>query len=316
MLRRLAWPLLAAVVSGQPPRGGPPAGSQAPRGDRVEAPGLHNVYRLSKKLLSGSSPEGDVGFASLQKLGVKTVLSVAGARPDVARARRHGLRYVHLPIGYDGVPRAQALRIARAVRDLPGPVYVHCHHGQHRGPAAAAVALLCLDPAWSPEAALAWMRRAGTDPRYVGLYAAPQELRRPSADELDRVPADFPEVAAVTGTAQVMVGIDERWENLKLVRAAGWKTPPGHPDVDPPHEAVQLVEYFREARRLPTTRARPEDFRRRLSEAEAAAKALEAALRGRPASPGGATAAEGAFRRVEAACARCHARFRDAPRKR
>ena len=83
-----------------------PPTEETPRLGAVDAPGLHNVYRLTDKLLSGSGPEGDEGFASLQQLGVKTVLSVDGARPDVARARRFGLRYVHLPIGYDGVPEA------------------------------------------------------------------------------------------------------------------------------------------------------------------------------------------------------------------
>ena len=74
----------------------------------VEAAGLHNVFQLNERLYSGGGPEGDSGFASLKKLGVKTVISVDGARPDVARARAHGLRYVHVPIGYRGVPQAQA----------------------------------------------------------------------------------------------------------------------------------------------------------------------------------------------------------------
>jgi protein tyrosine phosphatase (PTP) superfamily phosphohydrolase (DUF442 family) len=103
----------------------------------VSAAGLHNVFPITDKFYSGSCPEGEAGFGSLRALGVRTVISVDGARPDVELARKHGLRYVHLPIGYDGVPRQQALRIARAVRDLPGPVYLHCHHGKHRGPVTA-----------------------------------------------------------------------------------------------------------------------------------------------------------------------------------
>src|SRR5262249_33410514 len=145
-----------------------------PAPQAVEAAGLHNVYRLTDRLYSGSAPEGDEGFASLRGLGVRTVISVDGARPDLERARRFGLRYVHLPVGYDGAPEAQPLRLARAVRDLPGPVYVHCHHGKHRGPAAAAVVLRCLDESCGADAATAWMRQAGTDPHYGGLYASPQ----------------------------------------------------------------------------------------------------------------------------------------------
>ena len=234
-----------------------------------------------------------------------------GARPDVERAHKFGLRYVHLPIGYEGVPEDQGKRIAKAVRDLPGAVYVHCHHGKHRGPAAAAVAHLCVDERCGVETALDEMRRAGTDPHYAGLYAAPRDLRRPTREELDRVPDDFPEVAQVAGLAQVMVQIDERWDRLKEARAAGWKVPLAHPDIDPPHEALQLVEQYREALRLLEVDARPEELRRWLAEAEKDAEGLEAALRGRA-----GVGVEAAWKKAGAACTRCHAGHRDLPRRR
>jgi protein tyrosine phosphatase (PTP) superfamily phosphohydrolase (DUF442 family) len=281
------------------------------------AAGLHNVHRVSDKLYSGSSPEGDEGFRSLKELGIKTVLSVDGARPDVELARQHGLRYVHLPIGYDGITREQALRLARAVRDLPGPIYLHCHHGKHRGPAAAAVAHLFLDERCGAEDAVAVMRRAGTDPRYKGLYAAPAALRRPTQEELDRVPARFPEVAEVAATAQIMVRIDERWEHLKLVKAAGWRAPREHPDIDPAHEVLQLVEHYREMARVPATKARPDEFRTWLLTAEEVAVALEKVLRaGRAKGRMDFATAEKVFARAGASCTRCHARYRDVPQER
>jgi hypothetical protein len=276
---------------------------------KIDAEGLHNVYRLADGLYSGGSPEGDEGFASLRRLGVKTVLSVDGAKPDLVRARKYGLRYVHLPIGYDGVPRQQALRIARAVRDLPGAVYVHCHHGKHRGPAAAAVALVCLDGSCPAEEAITWLRTAGTDPRYQGLFAAPRELRRPTEEELDRVPADFPEVAEVGGMARLMVEVDQRWDRLGLARKAGWKAPPGQLDIDPPHEALQLVELYREAVRLPDVRLENHpELRRWLTEAEEGVQSLRSAL-----EPSDRSEADRAFQRVAAACTRCHAKYRDTP---
>jgi protein tyrosine phosphatase (PTP) superfamily phosphohydrolase (DUF442 family) len=312
-VKRLAALTLLALSAAGCSRGGDgPASGAAPlRAEpaRLEAAGLHNVFRLSDRLYSGSAPEGDAGFASLRALGVRTVLSVDGARPDAERARAHGLRYVHLPVGYDGVPPGQGLRIARAVRDLPGPVYVHCHHGRHRGPAAAAVALLSLDQTCPVADAVAWMRRAGTDPHYAGLYACVERLRRPSPADLDGAAADFPEAVDPPALAQAMVDIDERWGRLQEVRAAGWRAPPGHPDVDPPHEALQLTEQLREAARLPEVSRRPEAFRRRLAEAEEAALGLEAALR----RGGDGTEAEKRYQAAAAACARCHGTFRDVP---
>ena len=51
----------------------------------------------------GAEPHEDVAFAELAELGVRTVVSVDGAKPQADAARHHGLRYVHIPIGYDGV---------------------------------------------------------------------------------------------------------------------------------------------------------------------------------------------------------------------
>ncbi|HEV3259531.1 MAG TPA: hypothetical protein VG013_21880 [Gemmataceae bacterium] len=323
LLTRTLFLTLLVPAAGCPRADDRPAPSVAPSAEpsrpdpaKVESLGLHNVYRLTDKLYSGSSPDGDEGFRSLKRLGVRTVLSVDGMSPDVTRAHKHGLRYVHIPVGYDGISHDQALRIVKAVRDLPGPVYVHCHHGQHRGPAAAAIAHLSLDRQCSAEAALAEMRRAGTDPRYTGLYAVPKAFSRPTAEELDGVPAGFPEVARVADLAEVMVGIDQQWENMKLIRTADWKVPQGHPDLDPPHEALQLVEHFREAARLRQARQRPEDFRRRLAEAEGAAEQLELVLRlsGKKHAVDG-RAAENAYRKAGAACTRCHGKYRDVPQQ-
>jgi protein tyrosine phosphatase (PTP) superfamily phosphohydrolase (DUF442 family) len=306
MLAGCGQPSASDTISHKPDR----ASASAP-GSPTEYPGLHNVFRITEQLYSGSSPDGDEGFRSLEQLGIRTIISVDGARPDVERAKQFGLRYAHLPIGYDGVPRDQALKLTKAVRDLPGPVYLHCHHGKHRGPAAVAVVHLCLDKECKVETAIAEMRRAGTDPRYIGLYAAPEELRRPSADELAKVPSDFPEVAPVTALAQIMVDIDGRWDHIKLARTAGWKVPDKHPDIDPPHEALQLTEHFRQMGQLPTVKDLPEEFRRWLAESEQAAADLEKALR----SQNKRANAEKAFDRLHSACSQCHAKYRDVPKK-
>jgi protein tyrosine phosphatase (PTP) superfamily phosphohydrolase (DUF442 family) len=289
---------------------------QASDDGKMQAAGLPNVINVSDKLLSGGMPHGEEGFRSLQRLGVKTVISVDGARPDVEVARKFGLRYVHLPIGYDGVPKEQGLRLAKAVRDLPGLVYLHCHHGKHRSPAAAVVVKLCLDANCTVDTAISMMKKAGTDPKYIGLYGSPKEVQRPTQEALDKLSAEFPEVAKVGGLMQNMVQVDERWELLKQIKASGWKTPKEHPDLDPPHEALMLWEHYDDAARLPEVQKRPAEFRRILSAAESAAKDLEVILRlsmttGQAPPP----EMDRAFRRSESACTQCHARFRDVPQR-
>jgi protein tyrosine phosphatase (PTP) superfamily phosphohydrolase (DUF442 family) len=279
----------------------------------LELPGLHNVFQVRPGLWSGSSPEGDAGFASLKTLGIKTIISVDGAKPEVETARRHGLRYVHLPIGYDGVPHEQGLRLARAVRDLPGPVYIHCHHGKHRGPAAATAICRCLDEGCGVEQARQFLQRAGTDPRYVGLQATPELFRFVPASELDRVPADFPEVAEVPALAEAMVKIDEHWDRLNRFRSNHWQLLPGEPDLTPAHEALQLAEAFQESARLPPRPGHSPALGEGLDQSARLARELEAALRMMPRDSEKADALQ---RQLAAGCRDCHSRFRDVPQAR
>lgn len=58
---------------------------------------LPNPVRIHAHVISGGLPEGNAAFEELKSLGIKTVISVDGAKPDVARAEKYGLRYVHLP---------------------------------------------------------------------------------------------------------------------------------------------------------------------------------------------------------------------------
>lgn len=284
---------------------------EAPR----DLPGLPNVVRVSEKLLSGGAPEGDEGFATLRSLGVKSVITVDGAKPEVEHARRFGLRYVHLPIGYDGVPRTQALRIARAIRDLPGQVYIHCHHGKHRSPAAAAAATRCLDSHCSADMAKKLMQRAGTAPHYQGLYATAQQMTPVSARDLDRVSGDFPEIAAVEMLVEHMVDLETRWNYLQQIRAAGWRAPAGHADLDPAHEALLLREAYRESARLPEVKKRSATLVEWFAEAEQHAAAIQEQLRLTATRKAvDAVAAEKAYQSAAADCTHCHARFRDQPR--
>jgi hypothetical protein len=232
--------------------------------------------------------------------------------PDVEAARKLGLRYVHLPIGYDGVPREQAVRLIKAIKTLPGPVYVRCHHGKHRGPAAAAVCGIATE-GWSKEKALAWMKEAGTSPDYRGLYSSAREFVPPTAEELERVGKELPERAEVPALVEMMVQVDGRWDHLKAVEKAGFKATADQPDIDPPHEALQLAELFRELVRLPETKERGKEFLAAVEVAERHATSLEGSLRslGNRPTAEARRAVESAFLAVGKSCTTCHASHRD-----
>ena len=279
---------------------------QQPR--KIAADHLPNAYRIHPKVISGGLPAGDAAFEELAELGVKTIISVDGAKPDVAAARKQGLRYVHLPHGYDGIPAARVRELAKAVRDLPGPIYIHCHHGKHRSPAAAAVACVAAGLIDRTNAALV-LRTAGTSANYRGLYQAAQSARRLDGAALDRLIAEFPETAAIPPLAEAMVALEHTHDHLKQIAAAGWKAPLEHPDLAPAHEALLLREHFTELLRLESVQAQPAEFRRYLTESEAAASELENCLR----QSSSAQVISATFAKITQACANCHQQFRDVP---
>ena len=271
----------------------------------IEIPGVHNAFRATERIYSGSQPEGDEAFAAIAKLGVKTIVSVDGSKPDVEAARKHGLRYVHLPIGYDGVPTNRVVELAKLTAEMSGPFFVHCHHGKHRGPAA--VAVMCeAGEGWTPSQAVAWLREAGTATDYPGLYRAAEEFRPPSREQLAAV-KELPEVSKTSSLVEAMVVIDAHFEHLKESQKAGWKTPPGHADISPPHEATLLWEQFKEMARTEDTAKRSDDYRAKLADAEKSTDTLRLAFK----ATANITALDATFKQAGQSCTACHKKYRN-----
>ena len=261
----------AAIIS-EPPQE-PPVDS---RPGKAGMTGL-NIIALSPQLISGAVPEQPADFAMLANHGIKTIISVDGAQPDLENAQRFDMRYVHLPIGYHGIDRDRQLEIARAVRDLPGPIYVHCHHGKHRGPAAAASAAVALG-IYSPERAVEFMRHAGTSNNYAGLYQSVSTLKQVEEAELDMAPTLFPETAPVPGFVKAMAELSHAFDHLKDMRAADWQAPPHHPDLEPLAEAGRLENLLRALRDDDESEKYPPDFTQRMNAAWTASVEFEKML--------------------------------------
>jgi protein tyrosine phosphatase (PTP) superfamily phosphohydrolase (DUF442 family) len=287
---------------------GSPAPASADEADGVvaerELPGVHHFRRWSGKVAQGAQPEGEQAFAALKAQGITTVLSVDGAAPDVETAAKYGLTYVHVPIGYDGISPDEQLAITKAVESSAGPIFVHCHHGLHRGPAAAAIARVAADGV-APETAVAGLKASGCSPNYKGLYRDVLSFRTPAAAALAAV-GPLPSAVKPEGVRDAMVHISDRWEFIKESEKAAWALLPDFPDITPAHEAGMLREGFREMARLDDARKKGEQFLAWTQDSERQAEALEAALR----AEDGAAAGK-AFGALKATCNACLAEWRD-----
>lgn len=316
-----AWPpalLLAAAGCCGAPEAGPPATSDpAAAAERPAAsaqpvgyvqrlgdrPGLHNLFEVVPGVFSGSLPEGQTGFDTLKGLGIRSVISVDGGATQLDLAEARGMRYVHVPTRYSGITADEQHKIAAALKDLPRPVFVHCHHGKHRGPSATAIGLISLGE-MTPEQGTLFQQAAGTSTKYPGLYecVGAGEVINQLAYTLD----DLPARAEVEGLVATMVHIDERFVHLKQIKAAGWASPEDHPDLAPTSEAGMLAEGFRALLADRTTTAAPIDYQRLMQASADAARQLEdALLQGNPAE-----AAEH-FAIIEQGCTDCHTAYRN-----
>jgi protein tyrosine phosphatase (PTP) superfamily phosphohydrolase (DUF442 family) len=317
---------------------------------RLEAKYLPNAIQVIDKLISGGLPMGDDGFAELGSLGVKTIISVDGARPDVESAKKYGLRYVHLPHGYDGVPEARGWELAKAIDELSGPIYLHCHHGQHRSPTAAAVACIVKGDLTNAEGKKL-LEIAGTDLRYVGLWSSVAVARAKSPSELAELKVEYREIAEVAPLANAMVELDrffeildKAWTSSRISKSTLSQTQEPSPPPPLPEDRARgdekniqsekhtnlaelgllFREQYTEMLRLKGELGRFDaGFRERMLRDESYAMELESLIQsitdqGSESASIVSKAAEAdrLFHLVRDGCKNCHAEFRDKPLQR
>lgn len=263
---------------------------------------LHNGWQLSDRIFSGSEPKDVAAMMELSRLGVGTIVSVDGIAPNLKLAEKFGLRYVHVPIGYDGVDTKAGQTLARVARDISGKIYIHCHHGKHRGPAAAAI--LCrADDGRSAAQALSILHKAGTGKEYPGLWRDVETYQVPSQS------AQLPplvERAEVASLAEAMAKLDRIFDRLKLSSASAWQPMASHPEFSPLLESVQLDELFAEAARAAPTG----DLRNQLAASSQLARDLSRSL-GHAAID--TVAADTLLAKLNSNCTSCHRRYRNEP---
>ena len=237
------------------------------------------------------------------KLGIKTVISVDGATPDLARAKARGLRMVHLPIGYDGFDDARKAELVRAVRDLPKPIYLHCHHGKHRSASAAGAVAVSLG--WmTNEAAAARMKVSGTGVGYRGLWSCVAKASPMDAATIDAARGDFPEQTKPESLVASMVAIDEALDSIQLAVAATDSAKRGASAADAAKIAdlLRILEKDESVERM----AKSVDFRALLRASSTQAGALEKLL-----GEGSSAGVPDAVGRLRESCKDCHVKHRD-----
>ena len=96
-------------------------------------PGLSNVGRIAPGVYRGAQPGAD-GYATLKKMGIRTVIDFRTTENDKQQVEKAGMRSISVPIemSRDGL-REKVDRVVALMADPANqPVFIHCRHGQDR----------------------------------------------------------------------------------------------------------------------------------------------------------------------------------------
>src|SRR5579863_7889730 len=102
-----------------------------------DAPGVGNFHQINDHLYRGAQPTA-LGFQSLAKLGVKTVVDLreSGGRSQAEEkiVTGLGMRYLSIPLsGYRAPASEQVSKLLALLDDSgAGPVFIHCRRGADR----------------------------------------------------------------------------------------------------------------------------------------------------------------------------------------
>jgi len=256
---------------------------------QIEHPAIRQVDAELAVYVAGQ-PDG---YEELQRMGFRSVIDVDATAPPPAKDL--DLRIVHLPLRYSGITADEARVLADAIASMDRPIYVHCHHGTNRAPAAAAIALVGIGE-WTPDRGVRLLEVSGTDRAFAGLYDSvassnviPRDERM-SIDQIDRTLDEFP---------VLMSGIDDSW--AALVEGVERR----RPSMELAARSAEFVDMLRVAFDA-DARMESESYRTIANQAVAEATELEHALRG-----GQMHRVQSLLDAVGATCAACHRQYRN-----
>ncbi len=140
----------------------------------------------------GAQPQPS-GYATLKKLGVRTVINLRARHSEKAAVEAAGMRSIEVPIRIPGTLTAEAMR--RVVADMADPnnqpVFVHCAQGRDRTGVAVAVYRMEMDR-WSNAEAEAEMQAFGFNHVWIHLKRFVRNYRVEGATPRHVRPDDSP----------------------------------------------------------------------------------------------------------------------------
>jgi protein tyrosine phosphatase (PTP) superfamily phosphohydrolase (DUF442 family) len=128
--------------------------------ERIELPGVPNLYKVSNDLYRGAQPTTE-GMKRLEKLGIKTVINMRSFHSDRSELKGTDLSYKHISMTTWNIEDKDVIRFLQIVTD-PNctPVFAHCQHGADRTGTLCAIYRVVVQD-WSKDEAIEEMTKGG-----------------------------------------------------------------------------------------------------------------------------------------------------------
>ncbi len=265
---------------------------------------IKNLHQLAPGLISGDEPATAAHYDQLSSIGIKTVISVDAIAPDPDLAAKHNIRIVHLPVGYDGIDDSRAIELAAAITQLDHPIYLHCHHGKHRGPAAISVGAVGAGIITNDQA-IEFMTAAGTSQSYPGLYSAARNAKPLDQATLEGA-IEFPTRAPISGFVKSMGKLDRLHDQLWDIAENQWQASEYHPDLSATAISGQVYDHMRAMLELDFFKRRGSMMRSRFKDSIQTASDVETKINNNDFPE-----ALDALNALNNSCIDCHDRFRN-----
>ena len=145
----------------------------------IETKGAGNFHKVSDRLYRGAQPTKK-GFKNIEKLGVKTVVSLRSFHSDRDELEGRKLGYEHISMKAWNAEEEDIVRFLQIVTDTSkGPVFVHCQHGADRTGTMVAAYRIVVE-GWTAEEAATEMVEGG-----YGFHAVWPNLVRYVKTDID-----------------------------------------------------------------------------------------------------------------------------------
>jgi len=150
-------------------------------------PGLGNAGRVAPGVYRGEQP-GPGGYATLNRLGIKTVIDLRTSESERSQVEAAGMRAIAVPIEMTrkGLKEKVDQVVALMADPANQPVYVHCRHGQDRTGIVVAAYRMTLDN-WSLRDVEAEMQSFGFNDVWVNFKKFIRSYKAPDVKALQPV---------------------------------------------------------------------------------------------------------------------------------